>query len=217
MLVKFKRNWFGPDGKTYKGLDEVPNDYANQLPTDAIVMSDDGTLPSNSVPVKAGFGAKPEFEQVLDQIPYAAPTHMIGFAHGGDELHPPKSPGPLPTAENALDDAQRLHNESLDRNAARIDETRAAVAKGTDDAKVMALKQAEATGDPSAIANAEAIQPASGASSVDPKKNEDFSAANDLAEKNKAIAEAESNRLTKPDVSSKKDESISSKSSSKKI
>lgn len=216
MLVKFKRNWFGPDGKTYKGLDEVPNDYADQLPTDAIVMSDDGTLPSNAVPVKAGFGAKPEFEQVLDQIPYAAPTHMISHATGGEGIHPPKSPGPLPTAENALEDAQRQHNEALDRNAARIDETRAAVAKGSEDAKVMALKRAEATGDPSAIAAAEALQPASGASSIDQKKNEDFSAANDLAEKNARIAAAESNRLTQTDVSSKKDESASSKSSSKK-
>lgn len=201
-IVKFKRNWFGPDGKTYVGLAEVPNQFIDperQIPSDAIVMSDDGSLPSDGVPIKPGFGAKPEHEQVLDQIPGAAPTHMIG-TRSTDDMHPPMAPGPLSTASNVLDAAQEAHNTAIDKNADRVAETRAAVAKGTAEAKEMAVAQATATGDKQKIAAAEAIVPASGTTSDDAKTNEDYTAANALAEKNARIEAAESTKILKPAV-----------------
>lgn len=200
-LVKFKRNWFGPDGKTYSGLSEVGNDmiYPNrQIPSDAVVMSDDGTLPSDAVPIKAGFGAKPEYEQVLDQIPFAAPLHMrtvAGTEAPGTGIHPPRSPGPIATGESTLEAAQDAHNEAVDRNAKRVEEARAKVTEGVAAAKEMATLQAEASGDPSRMREAEGIQVPSGGTADNAKKDEDFSRANELADKQAKIDAAESNRL----------------------
>lgn len=37
MLVKFKRKWFGPDGRLYgeRGVDEVSDSLRDKLPSDA--------------------------------------------------------------------------------------------------------------------------------------------------------------------------------------
>lgn len=82
MLVKFKRDFFGPDGVLYsKGTQEY-NGEVDKLPSDALVVSESGTLPVHSNTPKAGFGAKPLEEQVLDLIPGAGETHLIDSAGG---------------------------------------------------------------------------------------------------------------------------------------
>lgn len=165
MLVKFKRPFFGPDANLYPAaLVEVPSDWSDALPKDAVILSGDATLPSPSVKPKAGFGAKPENEQVLDNIPFAAPTHQIARLTGDpmDGLHPPRSiqapsdPNVNEERRLASVDAQR------DRQEAKVEEASAAVSAGIDRAKEMAVAQAEATGDESRIREAEAINPGSG-------------------------------------------------------
>lgn len=80
MLVSIKRDWFGPGGKIYtKGTIEY-NGPEDQLPSDAVVVSEDGSFPVRENTPKAGFGAKPLEEQVLDLIPGAGVTHTISSA-----------------------------------------------------------------------------------------------------------------------------------------
>lgn len=86
MLVQLKRNWFAPNGMLYEtrnGLAEVPDDFKDVLPKDAIVISAKGGLPFDTgKPKLPGFGAKPAHELVLDEVMGAAPTHQITTAAG---------------------------------------------------------------------------------------------------------------------------------------
>lgn len=162
MLVKFRRKWFGPDGKLYGEngalLCEVPDGLRSELPSDAIVMSEDGTLPSDAVPAMPGFGAKPAQEQILDQIPGAAPTHQIGVISANPQgLHPPKNVGKFVSVEEAAADKEKRRDEIIAANAPKVAEAQAATAAASAAAKEMALKQAQATGDPSRIREAEAL------------------------------------------------------------
>lgn len=111
MLVKLRRNWFGPDGRQYRtmdGLAELPETYTypsagrhdlagktvnmeTLLPSDAEIVSGKGTLPEASKPKLPGFGAKPAHEQVLDQIPGAAPIHQIRPVSDGPITREPLS------------------------------------------------------------------------------------------------------------------------------
>lgn len=90
MLVKFKRDFFGADGVLYpKGTREYNGDL-EKLPSDAVVVSESGSLPVHSNTPKAGFGAKPLEEQVLDLIPGAGETHQIEPAGGNAAGEPDK-------------------------------------------------------------------------------------------------------------------------------
>ena len=77
MLVNFKRDFFGPGGVLYRKGTREFNGEAELLPRDALVTSKEGHLPVQSNSPKAGHGAKPLEEQVLDLIPGASPTHQI--------------------------------------------------------------------------------------------------------------------------------------------
>lgn len=108
MLVQFKRNWFDPAGRQFRtqdGIADVPESYSfpdsaaypggatvptrELLPKDARVVGD-LPLPDASKPKLPGFGAKPMHEQVLDQIPGAAPLHQ--FTPAGQNLAPAEEP-----------------------------------------------------------------------------------------------------------------------------
>lgn len=109
MLVRFKRNWFGPDGVRYRtrdGLAEVPEGLRDQLPKDAEIIEDKAfaELPQKSLSPQPGYGAVPEWEQKLADLG-AAPTHVI-TANAGE--------GQAPSKGDALDD-----DGSAKRDAAR--------------------------------------------------------------------------------------------------
>lgn len=109
MLVKLRRNWFGPNGVQYRtqdGIAEISKDLRDQLPPDAMIISEDDMKFDTGKPKLPGFGAKPAHELVLDEIPGAAPTHMIIAAAG--ETGGPKEPDDLtPEQEKALTPEQR--------------------------------------------------------------------------------------------------------------
>lgn len=119
MLVNFKRDFFGPGGVLYtKGTREYNADE-NLLPRDAVVVSKQGHLPVQENTPKAGHGAKPIEEQILDMIPSAGKTHQIEPADGG---HAP-----------ALTDDQKAERQKENDDAARkADEARAEEAKKAD-------------------------------------------------------------------------------------
>lgn len=97
MLVRFKRNWFGPNGVHYKtrdGLAEVPDEFKDKLPSDAEIVNQDLILPSKGMEPIAGFGAIPEHEQKLADVG-AAPTKQI--TRGAGE-------GQEPSKGDALDE-----------------------------------------------------------------------------------------------------------------
>ena len=95
MLVKLARDWFDANGVYHQvrdGLAELPDNYDlgkeekdkdgkvigyQNLPPNAVIMSKTATLPSPSVPAKPGFQAKPDNEQLLDLIPFAAPLDQV--------------------------------------------------------------------------------------------------------------------------------------------
>lgn len=140
MLVNFKRPMFGSDGHLYgPGTVEVSKELA-PFPKDAIVVSEDATLPPNAVPTKAGYGAKPEHEQVLDMIPGASPTHQITRIAAAPPI---------------------VNEEQLEARAEKLLD---GFQEGMEAAKEMAVRQAEATGDPQKIAAAESINTGSTAS-----------------------------------------------------
>lgn len=109
MLVRLKNDWF--DGQSFhkKGIVIEWNGDKKELPSDAEVLSEKGTLPTSANTPKAGFGAKPVEEQLLD-IAGAGPTHQIEVA------------GPSPT----LTDEEREEQEKKDRE---VREKEAAEAK----------------------------------------------------------------------------------------
>lgn len=86
MLVQLKSDWFAPGGVYYtKGTVEYNGDE-DDLPSTAVVVSKTGTLPVKANTPKAGFGAKPLEEQVLDMIPNAGETHMVSTPGGDDDI-----------------------------------------------------------------------------------------------------------------------------------
>lgn len=155
MLVKLARNWFAPDGTRYRsrmGLVEIPEGMKDALPTDALIMSPGGTLPSPAPKPQPGFGAKPKHEQVLDQIPYAAPTHQITLGAGagqpGADLHPAKTPPPDPDSDEARKAREREEAAAEKDRKAAVKEVQADMKEGLTEAKKMEDAQAKASGDP---------------------------------------------------------------------
>lgn len=89
MLVRLARDWF--DGQTLRRAG-IPFEYYGEkdgLPSKAVVLSADGNLPDLANTPKAGFGAKPVEEQLLDMAG-AGPTHQIELGGGApsDSLTP---------------------------------------------------------------------------------------------------------------------------------
>lgn len=124
MLVKLKRDWFGPGGTLYRtdqGLAELDEKLRHELPSDAVIVEYKATggLPSKGPRPLPGFGAKPLHEQVLDQIPYAAPLHMqtpAGEMPDAEGLHPEKSP---PDPERV-----EMAEKAMEREEALVEERR---------------------------------------------------------------------------------------------
>jgi len=133
MLIKLKRSFFSADGVLYpKGLVEYNGD-PKQIPSDAKIMSKDGTLPVRENTPKAGHGAKPLEEQVLDLIPGAGVTHQLDLTT---------------TAAPTLSDAEKKEKqEANDKAAAEADKDKAKAADkaSAEDKKEVAegLKNAE--------------------------------------------------------------------------
>lgn len=159
MLVRLRRNWFGPDGIQYRatqGLAEISADLRDELPSDAVIVSEDGTLPSRGTPTIPGFGGKPQHEQVLDLIPYAAPTHLLRRAAGempnADGLNPPKAPPPTAKEAEKLE-AERVererkeHAEAVKESEAKLAEVREDVEEGIARAAEVEANLMEARGE----------------------------------------------------------------------
>lgn len=142
MLVKFKRPFF--DGATLhpKGTAEYNGDPAN-LPSDAVVLDKDGYIPVMENTPKAGFGAKPAEEQVLDLIPGAGKTHMVD---------PVAASAPTLTSseklakelENAENEAKTSETETKAEKKA-LDDEKKDVAEGVKNAEKAAEKVKEIT------------------------------------------------------------------------
>lgn len=159
MLVKLRRNWFGPDGVQYRagqGLAEIGDDLKDELPTDAVIVSEDGTLPSRGTPTIPGYGGKPQHEQVLDLIPGAAPTHLILQAAetqpNADGLNPPKAPAPTPKEAEKLEEERvarerKEHDEAVKRSEEKLGEVRKEVEEGLERAKEVEANLMEARGE----------------------------------------------------------------------
>lgn len=160
MLVRLRRNWFGPNGVQYRagqGLAEIGDDLKDELPTDAVIVSEDGTLPSRGTPTIPGFGGKPQHEQMLDMIRFAAPTHLILHAAetqpNADGLNPPKAPPP--TAKEAekleaerVDRERKEHDEAVKASEAKLAEVRKDVEEGIDKAAEVEANLLAARGEP---------------------------------------------------------------------
>ncbi len=140
MIVLLKNNWF--DG--FKWYDKGRVEYNGPkelLPSDHVILSEDGTLPVASNSPKAGFGAKPIEEQIMDLVGMG-PTHQISF--------PSDSP-----KENLTDE------EIEEREAQALENRKAAaqVRKDESDAALVALQQETETGIAAAQAAFELVQP----------------------------------------------------------
>lgn len=141
MLVNFKRDFFAADGTLYsKGTREfngpVEDKNGNSLlPSTAQIVDENGHLPVQANTPKAGHGAKPLEEQVLDLIPGAGETHQIQQADGGGAA-------PVLTAEER-------HDKETAAEKQRSEEREAA--KKGDDAEAKELAKDVKTG----VANAE--------------------------------------------------------------
>lgn len=141
MLVQLKRDWFAPGGVHYQvrnGLAEIAPEMRAFLPSDAVVVSDAGTLPDRDSAAVPGFGAKPAHEIALDKVPGAAPTHLI-------EAQSPRSGEPRTPGEIArlAGDQQKV----LDRRETDVPPTEAEVLKGLQAAHEALAKVYEARGD----------------------------------------------------------------------
>ena len=82
MLIKLQNDWF--DGQNFhkKLVTTEYNGPKELLPSSAVILSEDGTLPVGDNTPKPGFGAKPVEEQILDMLG-AGPTHQIETSAGG--------------------------------------------------------------------------------------------------------------------------------------
>ena len=128
MLVKLRRNWFGPNGVQYltrDGPNEVPDIYRDQLPSDAEILTEKPITFDTGKPKLPGFGAKPMHEQVLDEIPYQAPTHMITQAGTGQtgptpprELSPEEEKAMSPAGRKARAEQQKQVDEAAKQDKA---------------------------------------------------------------------------------------------------
>lgn len=151
MLVRLRRNWFGPDGIQYRagrGLAEISAAFKDALPSDAVVVSEDGTLPSAGTPTIPGFGGKPQHEQVLDLIPYAAPTHLIRAAAdeqpNADGLNPPKAPEPTAKEAEKLDEERAAKERADYKEAVKVSEEKVAEVRKDVEAGLEVAKEVEA-------------------------------------------------------------------------
>lgn len=123
MLVRFKRNWFGPNGVRYKtrdGLAEIADDLRDQLPKDAeVIETSVKELPAKSLAPQPGFGAIPEWEQKLADLG-AAPTHTI-TAGAGENQEPSKGDALDEDGTARRDAARRVEEEKRAEEAAIAD------------------------------------------------------------------------------------------------
>lgn len=153
MLVKLARNWFAPDGVRYRtrdGLAEIPEELRDKLPSDARIVSETGTLPSDGPKPIPGFGAKPVHEQTLDLIPGAAPTHQMTYAAGSGQ-NPAKEDDEMKKGfEDAYPGAQKILDDLVDPPAQEASpEEKEQVKEGLKAAKAKEDAEAKVSGDKS--------------------------------------------------------------------
>ena len=120
MLVNFKRSFFSAGGVLYEqGTREYNEGGPETLPSSALIVSENGTLPVRSNSPKPGFGAKTLEEQALDLIPGASPTGQI--PSGGVNPH---AVSPL-TIQERLDAAQERQRAEEATEAERVEKAKA--------------------------------------------------------------------------------------------
>lgn len=161
MLVKLKRNWFGPNGVRYRvrdGLVEVSSDALPHLPSDAEIWASKGSLPDKGTPVMPGYGGKPLHEQALDMVPGAAPVHQIVAARN--------APAVVRSPED-LHKLARAQEEIRDREVEDEIPPEKDVLKGLAEAHEAMAKSREAVGDQ---ANADRMRAAAKASASAPSE-----------------------------------------------
>lgn len=140
MLVSLKRDFFGPGGVLYKKGTVEYNGAEESLPSDAVIVSENGRLPVRSNTPKPGFGAKPLEEQVLDLISGAGVSHQIDVTPGKDAPR--------------LTEAER---KEQDEKAAKAEEAAAAERKKQTEKEDAELKADVAEGLKNAEKAAEAV------------------------------------------------------------
>lgn len=145
MLIALKRDWFAPGGVLYK---QGTVEYAGpeeELPSDALIVSENGRFPVRENTPKAGFGAKPLEEQVLDLIPGAGVSHQM-------PVGAPSTPAPKLTdaeREKAGAEAEEARKAADAEKAKQADAANTAtkedVAKGLANAEAAAKLVTKAT------------------------------------------------------------------------
>lgn len=145
MLIALKRDWFAPGGVLYKAGTVEYAGSENELPSDALIVSENGRLPVRENTPKAGFGAKPLEEQVLDLIPGAGVSHQM-------PVGAPAAPAPaLTDAEREKADAEAeearkaAEAEKAKQTEAENKVTKEDVAKGLANAEAAAKLVTKAT------------------------------------------------------------------------
>jgi hypothetical protein len=131
MLVKLKRNWFGPDAKRYRvreNLHQVPDEWKDLVPSDAECFDDHGiALPSRAPVPRPGYGAKPIEEQILDVVG-SGTVKVTGTATtSAPPMTPEEKAEDDKKAEAAMEEFQKLRQEAEDAKEngdeqSRIDE-----------------------------------------------------------------------------------------------
>jgi hypothetical protein len=167
MLVNFKRGFYhSPTGVYYaRGTQDYSGDE-RELPSDALLMSRDATLPTASVQPMPGFQAKPIHEQRLDLIPGAAPTHEIAAIRGGSTDGGTVIGLANPDAEqrkrDQLENADKQDDEAVQRNAEALEALRATTEAGAEVAREHEERSREIE-DPLRNVTLPGSEPASGA------------------------------------------------------
>lgn len=145
MLIALKRDWFAPGGVLYKQGTVEYSGPEEELPSDALIVSENGRLPVRENTPKAGFGAKPLEEQVLDLIPGAGVSHQM-------PVGAPSAPAPKLTEaerEKAEADTETAHKAAEAEKAKQVEAdnkvTKKEVAEGLVNAEEAAKLVTKAT------------------------------------------------------------------------
>lgn len=119
MLVKLKNDWF--DGQAYRKK-QVVFEYHGEmedLPSSAEVVSEKGTLPVGANRPKAGHGAKPVEEQIMDMV-------------GGSDNHQQTVGGPTAEKSDGPTVASKEDQKVLDEAVAKAKEADKAAQQAND-------------------------------------------------------------------------------------
>lgn len=161
MIVLLKSNWF--DGAKLHLQGRI--DYSGpkeELPATAVILSEDGTLPVASNSPKAGFGAKPMEEQIMDLVGMG-PTHQI-IASSDENLTDEER---AERDASALEDRKAAAQARRDASDVELEKLREETERGLAAANT-AFAAIEPAIDPIAAAETTDTPPAKDKNAVDP-------------------------------------------------